>query len=147
MPGRAAHASIICAWRQIQSGIPFPKMQRIYLVTKDGSVSSVHMPYDLAFSKLREGTIEEVYETPGHPETFKGVRLCEKPGQPRENFYRGSLDLSKSTITHEQSARNAEAVADKFYNFDRERVIAWPFEHDRRNVVISAGKVCNPCFA
>ncbi len=122
-------------------------MQRIYLVSKDGAVSSVHMPYELALEKLRIGTIEEVYAIPGDPSTFKGVRLCEEPGKPRESFYRGSLDLSKSTITQRQSERNAEAVADSFWNFDRLRVAAWPGEHDRRNVIISAGRVMQPSCA
>lgn len=122
-------------------------MQRIYLVSQDGAVSSVHMPYELAIEKLRTGEIEEVYETPGDPSTFRGVRLCERRGQPRQDFYRGSLDLSKATITQAQSERNAEAVADSFWNFDRLRVAAWPNEHDRRNVIISAGRVMQPSSA
>jgi len=114
-------------------------MQRIYLVTKDGAVSTVHMPYELALSKLRTGEIEEVYEIPGVPETFKGVRLREYPARPSDCFYRGSLDQSKCTLTESDATANAGAASEKRVQRAREKVSAWPYSHDDRAVVISAG--------
>lgn len=114
-------------------------MQRIYLVSQDGAVSTVHMPYDLALEKLRAGEIEEVYDTPGQPQTFRGVRLREYPAKPSDTFHRGSLDQSKCTLTESDSAANAGAASEKRIARAREKVAAWPWAHDDRAVVVSAG--------
>ncbi len=104
------------------------------------------MPYEMALSKLRSGEIEEVYEIPGIPESFKGVRLCEKPGTPRSDFYRPTLDSSDTAISPDVSLNNAgfffksgpkaaECVVAHDY------VCAYPYAHDNRAVVISAGLI------
>ncbi len=116
-------------------------MQRIYLVSRDGAVSSVHIPYHLALEKLRSGEIDEVYEIPGKPATFKGVRLRESPAKQPDSFFRGSLDQSKCSLPESDSAANAGAASEKRIARARGKVCAWPLAHDDRAVVISAGMI------
>lgn len=119
-------------------------MQRIYLVRQDGAVSNVHMPYDLAIEKLRAGEIEEVYDKPGVPQSFKGVRLRESPLPANERFHRGSTFNTDCCLTESDSLGNAGALGQIANRIASDRVCKWPIIHDTLAVVISAGRVFQP---
>ena len=97
-----------------------------------------------AISAMRDGRIEEIYSAEG---AFMGVTLCEKAApNPAEAFYRGSLTLSKSTLTDKDVEANVGAAKPLKVRRVQEKVAAWPFEHDDLAVVISAGRVCRPAL-
>lgn len=103
------------------------------------------MPFDLALRKLRDGEVEEVYEIPGKPLTFKGVRLKEKYSV-KPDFHRPSLDSSDTGISEMTSFNNAGFFFRGGSKISECReahdiVEEYPFAHDSKAVVICAGKV------
>ena len=99
------------------------------------------------FPSYVPGKSKKSMTIPGIAESFKGVRLCEKPGTPRSDFYRPTLDSSDTAISPDVSVNNAglffqiwvsawhECIAAHDY------VCAYPAAHDDRAVVISAGMI------
>ena len=115
--------------------------RRIYVLHSENHQQIGWMKQSDAISAKREGRLEEIYSSSG---TFLGVMLRESPLKPSDEFHRGSLDLSKSTLTDKDVMANAGAAKPLHIRRVREKVAAWPYEHDDLAVVISAGRVYGP---
>lgn len=108
---------------------------RIPVLAEDNSVR-FWMKYNDALDGLRLKKIEEIHDRSGK---FIGVVLCESRPEVHEEFHRGSLHSSPTSITKSESIANAGLAPKKRVVIAREKVTAWPDAHDDNSVVISAG--------
>lgn len=114
-------------------------MQRVPVIAEDSGQVKFWMGFNAALDAKRAGRIEEVFSGAGE---FLGVVLREAPAKPKDQFHRGSLNDSPTSLTKSDCMANAEAEGSVIrQGIAKAKVLAWPDEHDQKNVVISGGKI------